>query len=372
LPKPILELIEQRKVAKKKSKKDASFKSSFNKLTKLVNKAISDFKNKEWLRQLEKVKKTSSSKPLWNKVNMFRKNDELVPNLLSNGKWHVTPKEKADLFAEILNETFNINVNNGTDDELDNRINEFNSLLIDHFVLFDLNDLDEGIKDIKNGAAGIDGISNQMLKHLGYNFNLLLLKLFNLIVQKGEVPSDWKVSKIKMIPKKLGCSSNPSEYRPISLTSCICKLFERLIHKKIVAYLESKNLFAKCQSGFRKHRSTKDQLLFLTQKIKESLLRRKRVCAFFFDIKKAFDCLSHKALIYKMTKIEIPAYLVKIVISFLFYRSFFVTVEGENSKNYIIKNSVPQGSVLGPLLFIIFINDIPLLNDKNKSYSLLF
>jgi hypothetical protein len=236
-----------------------------------------------------------------------------------------------------------------------------------------MKELKEEIKAYKpNTASGIDKIHNQMLKNLPDNFLKQILLLFNKSIKESKVCQIWKTSKITMINKKDSEKTDPANYRPISVTSCFGKILERIINTRLYKFCEQNNFLSFQQSGFRKHRGVKDNLTYLTQKIVETFNRRKKMCCLFFDISKAFDKVWHNGLLYKLVLLKCPLYIVNWIKNFLKDRKFQINVNGTLSELADILCSVPQGSILSPLLFSIYINDIPKRNVSNSSGSLLY
>ena len=150
---------------------------------------------------------------------------------------------------------------------------------------------------------------------------------------KTDLPQEWTIT---MIPKKDVKTSDPSEYRPISLTSCLGKLAERLIKSRLYAFLEKNNVLVTSQSGFREKRGAADNLLFFKQKINECLIKKKTACCVFFDISKAFDKVWHQGLLYKLIKLCVPSYIINFVKNFLQNRTFKIKINGNYSEKKIL------------------------------------
>ena len=177
----------------------------------------------------------------------------------------------------------------------------------DDFLPYNTGEIIKTINKIRsNTSPGEDQVQNIFLKHLPYEYvRKVLAVLVNRAVTEG-IPQTWKEAKITMIPKKDGMSKDPEKYRPISLTSCLGKLAERLIKKRLYGLLEANNIIVKQQSGFRNEKGAADNLVFFTQKISETINRGKKAMGIFFDISKAFDKVWHKGLLKKLIDLKIP------------------------------------------------------------------
>src|SRR5207248_9531634 len=140
-----------------------------------------------------------------------------------------------------------------------------------------------------NASAGSDEVASEMLKHVPPDGRKLLLAIFNLVWQSGEFPSSWHQAIVIPLPKPVKDTSYPNNYRPIALTSCICKTMERMVNSRLIYYLEQNHIITEFQSGYRRQRSTMDQLVRLDTWIREGLANGQHVVAVFFDLEKAYD-----------------------------------------------------------------------------------
>ena len=253
--------------------------------------------------------------------------------------------------------------------------NLISKVSISNNSLFQLNEFstDEVITALKslkpNSGAGEVGIESSVFIESADALGNSIKNLFNLIIKTGMFPDEWKVAHVTPIYKGKGSKSTLENYRPISILPPIAKLFESLITKKLYDHLESEGLLHDTQYGFRKSRSCELALNSMIQSWRESLGSEKEVFSLFLDFSKAFDTVDHTLLIQKLNHYHLHADVIRLLENYLSKRSIRVRVNKELSKRNPLGNvSVPQGSCLGPLLFIIYINDLSHLRTNSKKW----
>ena len=208
-----------------------------------------------------------------------------------------------------------------------------------------------------NSAAGPDNLHPILLRSCFSSLAYPLSVIFRQSLRDHCLPAPWKTSLVIPIFKK-GARYNPLNYRPISLTSVICKCLERIISQQLTAYLEECSILSDNQYGFRSGRSTQDQLILVYDDVSKWLDDDGVVDLVMFDFAKAFDLVSHPILLQKLRLIGIQSPLIYWIEDFLNGRSMSASVKSKTSRSHPVSSGVPQGSVLGPILFLVFINHL--------------
>lgn len=316
---------------------------------KLCDKEIEIAKHKFFNEDLPALL-TNNTKKFWKVVNPTNSSGQSI-HLTRDDKL-LSPSEAAEelnlFFGSVFTEEEPISA--------DLKFDSINATMND--IMITPEGIESAIERLANNSSpGPDGICPKLLKITKPVISRVFEALFQQSIDTGCVPDAWKIARVTPIFKS-GDSSIPSNYRPISLTSIPCKLLEHIISSAVMKYLTKHNYFIPNQHGFQRGRSCETQLFELVTDLHHAVHASTIIDAVFIDFAKAFDKVPHSRLLMKLACLNINRNVTNWITNFLCKRYQFVTVNDSSSTLIEVKSGVPQGSVLGPILFLIYINDI--------------
>ena len=332
-----------------------------------ARKIIKENKRKSWHEYVSKLNVKTPAKKVWEMIRKIsgKQSNTTIHHLENNDETKIT--ERVDIANRLAQE---ISKNSSSafhycavfqkyQEKAEKEHLDFDTDNSENYdVPFTIRELCDALKKSDDTATGPDEIHYQLLKHLPRDSLIVLLDIFNDIWASGEIPECWKEATVIPIPKPGKDSKNLSNYRPISLTSCLCKTMERIINTRLVWFREKNNILTKYQSGFRKGRTATDQLIRLESFIRDSFLKGNHVVSVFFDLEKAYDTVWKYGVTRDLHKIGLRGQMPMFIQNFLTNKVFRVRLGSVYSDVHGQEMDVPQGSILSVTLFILKINSI--------------
>ena len=330
-----------------------------------ARRTIRESKRKSWKQYVSRLNSRTSIKKVWDIVRKIQgKGKSTSVNHLKKNNDNITSKKDiantlADSFSKnSSSENYTSKFRNIKNQQEKQKLKFTSDNTENYNSEFLLSELTDALSKAHDTYPGPDDIHYQLLKHLPISTLLILLEIFNNIWKTGNIPKSWKEATVIPIPKPDKDHTDPTYYRPIALTSCICKTMERMINDRLTRFLETNNILTDYQSGFRRHRSTNDNLVRLETFIREAFIKKEHLVTIFCDLEKAYDTTWKYGIMKNIHDIGLKGRLPLFIQNFLNDREFKVKVGSTLSELHKQEQGVPQGSILSVTLFSIKINDI--------------
>ena len=360
---PVHAAVRQRNLLRRKIK---THRREWMEQCKITKEEIKKAKEEKWREVVEEAIDSTDETKIWKFIKSLSGTPDSAPTgevMKHNGRSITNNKRKADVFSSHYAGVSKLNF-----DKSERKTNlaakrMLNSPSVDDksCAPFTMAELNKAIKRMKGkGASGGDDIPPSFIKALGPIAKTILLSLFNESFDGASVPQVWRNAIIIPLLKLGKSPSALSSYRPVSLTSCLVKTFERMIADRLYDIVESNGILSNLQAGFRRNLSCEDQILKITQLIEDGFQKSpmQRSVLVLLDYSKAFDQVWRQKLLLSLAEKGIPMKYIRWLSSFLSDRQARVRFADTLSRTRQMKQGLPQGSVLSPLLFILFINNL--------------
>lgn len=330
-----------------------------------ARRVILEAKRRSWREYVGGLNRSTRTSEVWDRIKRIggRHCSKPLPVLRVHGHDVFHPADVANEIGRALAERCR---GGGADPEFVRHktrcerspVNFYTSEQHSYNEVFTMAELRSAISSLRSVSEGPDEVHNDMLRHLPHCAVETLLTMFNAIWTRGEFPLAWREAIVIPLCKPGKSGLNPLDYRPISLTSSLCKLLEKMVNLRLTWFLEKNNVFDNAQCGLRKNRSTVDHLLALDTAVRVAFRERRHVGGVFFDIEGAYDTTWRHGILLKAFGQGIRGRMGVFLQNYLDDRFFRVRVGKHFSDRFLQVNGVPQGGVLSVTLFAIMINDV--------------
>ena len=375
LPPDLMFAIRLRKTLMENRKKATSdlgrilLTKQYNRINHSIQRRMREIRDKEIQELSEKICGANSTNEMWKIFKKFKSNNTEIeepqaPLKVPNGTLTMNDREKCNEFGRYLfsvhqtpsSPLFDEEFKRVIDEEIKKQKREKAPCTIPFMTV---KQMDRLLLDTNtSSASGEDGISYNLMKQCSDSSKKVFCDIINACLAENIFPSAWKEAKVTMLPKPGRDRSFACNYRPISLLSCLGKIYEKHIYIYLMIELQAKGFLNAHQAGFVKKRSTQEHLFRLSQNILNGFKKRECTVAIFLDVKAAFDSVWKAGLKWKINRIGLSKQLENLLHSFLDSRSLNVCVNGVWSEKVELKAGTPQGACLSPILYLIFVNDV--------------
>lgn len=351
----------------KQNDNSAELKRQFNVLNKNIHKLISNYKQNKWVKCCDNINRMQG-RNYWSeikKLTKYKTSTSSIPTLEQGNRFYDKDNDKANVFSLYYANLYKKPSENNLDEQTQTVNNWFERFFqgeIQNNIQIEDAEYLEVLCSGQNTSPGIDNINRKVLRKLNPEIHKKVKEMYSFCLSNALFPKAWKKGIVINIPKPQTDHSRVENFRPITLLPVIGKNFEKIIRNRITK--EINHRIPKHQFGFKHGHSTVHPLTILTSNIQSANIVGLSSAAVFLDIKKAFDSVWHRGILYKLYQLQCPTYLIWIVKFFLEDRENIVRVNGTCSAPFSYEQGTPQGSPLSPLLYNVFCYDIfPLLNQ---------